>query len=49
MRKCPRCFVELNKLGTFYVSTSRRRLPSQPLFAYECPKCNKIELVKVEE
>jgi len=48
-RKCPRCFVELKKLGTLYLSNIKLAFPTQPLFAYECPKCKQIELVKVEE
>lgn len=48
-RKCTRCFVEMKKLGTFYISGIRRALPSIPLFAYKCPKCKKIEFVEAEE
>ena len=48
MRKCTRCFVEMKKLGTFYLSTINIAFPSYPLFAYKCPKCKQIELVEVE-
>ena len=48
-RKCTRCCVEMNKLDTIYLSTLNRALPSLPLFAYECPNCHRIELVKVTQ
>ena len=48
-RKCTRCFIPMDKLGTFYISNTRRALPSIPLFAYECPRCGRIEFTKVKE
>lgn len=48
-RKCLRCFIPMKKLDTFYISYTKRALPSTPFFAYKCSKCGKIEFVEIEE